>query len=116
MPPQRPPAMAAQYHLEKTSIMDLTLAAVPHLPYQPSGDSSHWGSKKRGGTGTVPWCDQLVLFAKVPVAQQRCRLTYSTTERSHHGLVFRVFLPRLDRNRAIVTLFSKQNAASYTSN
>lgn len=59
MQPQRPPAMAAQYHLEKTSITDLSLQPFLIYPSSPLEIAATGGARREGALvlchGVTSW-------------------------------------------------------------
>lgn len=89
---------------QKTSLMGPMPTAIPSAPFQGLG----WqllGEAGRAGRA-VPPCCQPAPFAGMSPS--------SSTE--HSKLLFQASLHRLNRNAAICTRFSKQNASFYISN
>lgn len=85
---QWPRAAFKQYQLQKTSIVDLTHAAVPCLPYPPPGEDGHKVARREGVL--VP-CMVLPTGPlgkrEGPCGTAELQTRYSTTEHSRHRLL-----------------------------
>lgn len=110
MQAQWPRAAFKQYQLQKPSTVDLMHAAVPCLPYPPPGDHGHGVARREGAL--VP---RVVLPAS-PLGKRGAADSVQRNRAEPALAPGQVSLHRSDKNRAVLILFSKQNAASYISN